>query len=88
MPISEGSEEIEAVAIIDTLRRASLTVTVAKVGNNNLTTTMSRNVILDADCLFDKHLISSSTFDALVLPGGLKGAENFVNNELLISYVK
>lgn len=31
MPISHGSEEIEAVCIIDTLRRAEIEVTVGKV---------------------------------------------------------
>jgi len=56
VPIANGSEEIESVCIIDTLRRAGIAVTVAKVvelGNvedsKTLQITASRLVKLVAD---------------------------------------
>ena len=54
VPIANGSEEIESVCIIDTLRRAGVEVTVAKVpdSQNDASTkqiTASRLVNLVAD---------------------------------------
>ena len=37
VPIADGTEEIEAVCIIDVLRRAGADVTVASVGNLQIT---------------------------------------------------
>ena len=51
VPIAEGTEEIEACTIIDILRRANIEVTVASVGN--LQVTASRGVKLVADKLID-----------------------------------
>ena len=47
VPIADGTEEIEAVCIIDVLRRAGADVTVASVGS--LQVTASRGVKLVAD---------------------------------------
>ncbi len=70
--IAEGIEEIEAVCLIDTLRRAGGQVTVASVGELNITA--SRGVKLGAD----KHIEDcvGDSYDLIVLPGGLPGAEH------------
>jgi len=47
VPIAEGTEEIEAVCMIDVLRRAGAEVTVASV--DQLQVTASRGVKLVAD---------------------------------------
>ena len=47
VPIADGSEEIEAVCIIDVLRRAGAEVTVASV--NDLTVTASRGLNLSVE---------------------------------------
>jgi protein deglycase len=45
--VADGSEEIETVTIIDTLRRANIEVKVSKVGEDKtLECTMSRGVKL------------------------------------------
>eukprot|EP01088_Endostelium_zonatum_P012238 TRINITY_DN26424_c0_g1_i1.p1 TRINITY_DN26424_c0_g1~~TRINITY_DN26424_c0_g1_i1.p1 ORF type:complete len:196 (+),score=44.80 TRINITY_DN26424_c0_g1_i1:37-624(+) len=69
--IGNGSEEIEAVCIIDTLRRAGANVTVASV-EDSLQVEMSRKVKIVADALI-KDL--NETFDLIALPGGMPGAE-------------
>lgn len=79
VPIAEGSEEIEAVAIIDVLRRAGAEVTVASV--NNLQVTASRGVKLVADCLIEQ--CADRMFDLVVLPGGMPGAENLRDSAVL-----
>ncbi|KAJ9518460.1 hypothetical protein QJQ45_018488, partial [Haematococcus lacustris] len=72
VPIANGSEEMEAVIIIDVLRRAGAEVTVASV-ENELVVTCSRGVKLQADVSMDSA--ASSTYDVIALPGGMPGAE-------------
>ena len=70
VPIAAGSEEMEAVIIIDCLRRAGLAVTVA-AAHATTTITASRGVRIDADVrLCD---LTPTPFDAIVLPGGGPG---------------
>lgn len=62
-----GFEEIEAVATIDTLRRAGLNVrTVSLTGEQ--TVTGSHNIPVTADMLFDE--VDFETAELLVIPGG------------------
>ena len=45
---------------------------------------MSRGVKIEADELFSEHLLSQNDFDAIVLPGGLGGANAFRDSPLLV----
>jgi 4-methyl-5(b-hydroxyethyl)-thiazole monophosphate biosynthesis len=79
VPVADGSEEIEAVTIIDVLRRAGAEVVVASV--NKLQITASRGVKLVADCLIAE--CAERSFDLVVLPGGIPGAEHLRDNPIL-----
>ena len=70
--VADGSNETEAITVLDVLRRAGVEVVCAKVGGDGLEVEMARGVRV----LADKHL-DDSLADMIVLPGGLKGAENF-----------
>jgi 4-methyl-5(b-hydroxyethyl)-thiazole monophosphate biosynthesis len=72
VPIADGCEEMEAVTIIDVLRRAGASVTVAAVHQKEITA--SRGVKLVADRLI-KDCVNIS-YDLIVLPGGMRGAEH------------
>ena len=72
VPVAEGSEEIEVVAVVDLLRRAGAEVTVAAVSEQH-EVTMSRGVKLVADALLAD--LTEQAFDLIVLPGGMPGAE-------------
>eukprot|EP00252_Welwitschia_mirabilis_P024969 TRINITY_DN7634_c0_g1_i1.p1 TRINITY_DN7634_c0_g1~~TRINITY_DN7634_c0_g1_i1.p1 ORF type:complete len:391 (-),score=101.95 TRINITY_DN7634_c0_g1_i1:411-1583(-) len=85
VPIANGSEEMEAVIIIDILRRANADVVVASI-EKTLAIVASRNVKLVADKKIDD--VSTSTYDLIVLPGGAKGAERFSESEVLIKLLK
>lgn len=87
VPIANGTEEIEAVTIIDTLTRAGYDVSVASADfDGQLTVTCSRGVVLSAQHrLVD---IADEEFDAIVLPGGLGGAEVFQGSTILIEILK
>jgi 4-methyl-5(b-hydroxyethyl)-thiazole monophosphate biosynthesis len=76
VPIADGTEEIEAVTIIDVLRRAGAEVTVASV--DGLQITASRGVRLVADCPIGQ--CRENTYDLVVLPGGMPGAEHLRDN--------
>ena len=74
VPIANGSEEMEAVIIIDTLRRAEWDVTVA--GLTPGTIEASRGVKLVPDTPWDQ--INPDDFDIILLPGGFGGTEAFM----------
>lgn len=81
IPIADGTEELEAVAIIDTLRRGGVQVTVASV-MPELQVTASRQVKLVADTLIGECV--NATYDLIALPGGLPGAEHLRDSAPLV----
>lgn len=87
VPIAPGTEEMEAVTIIDILVRANYDVVVASADfSGQLTMKASRGVTLTADCkLVD---VADEEFAAVVLPGGIGGAEVFRDSTLLVEIVK
>jgi 4-methyl-5(b-hydroxyethyl)-thiazole monophosphate biosynthesis len=91
VPIANGTEEIEAVIIIDVLRRANADVTVASVEDERQITA-SRGVKLVADRLIvdcaSKKDGGPITYDLIALPGGMPGAEHLRDAEPLIALLK
>ena len=77
VPLAQGCEELEAVTIIDLLRRADINVTTAGLDNNPVTA--SRGTIITADTDLDSAL--QDDYDMVVLPGGLPGADNLDNDQ-------
>jgi 4-methyl-5(b-hydroxyethyl)-thiazole monophosphate biosynthesis len=84
VPVAQRSEEIEAVGIIDTLRRAGAEVVVASVDHTEILA--SRDVRLLADCLLSE--VADQYFDCIALPGGLPGAEYLRDDALLTTMLK
>ncbi len=72
VPLAQGCEELEAVTVIDLLRRAGITVVTA--GLDGAPVRASRGVVLVPDADLDAAL--RQDFDMVVLPGGLPGADN------------
>jgi 4-methyl-5(b-hydroxyethyl)-thiazole monophosphate biosynthesis len=71
--LADGFEEIEAVGIIDVLRRADLPVTIVSIMSGR-EVTGAHGIQLKADALFGA--VDFSGYDLLVLPGGMPGAAN------------
>lgn len=84
VPVADGIEEIEAVCIIDVLRRAGAEVTVASVGK--LQVTASRAVKLVADKQISQCI--DTEYDLIALPGGMPGAEHLRDCKELKSMLK
>lgn len=72
VPLTQGCEEIEAVTIIDILRRAGIEVVSA--GLDAQAVRASRGTVLIPDTVLDTALKQS--YDMLVLPGGQPGSNN------------
>lgn len=87
VPLAPGSEEMEAITIIDILIRAGFEVTTASTADDGaLVMKGSRNIGLVADCkLVD---VADKTFDVIALPGGKPGAEHFANHTLLLEMLR
>jgi 4-methyl-5(b-hydroxyethyl)-thiazole monophosphate biosynthesis len=85
VPVADGTEELEAVAIIDVLRRAGATVTVASVSGKRQITA-SRGVVITADTLIEE--CAATDFDLIVLPGGIPGAEHLRDSASLTIMLK
>ncbi len=71
--LAEGFEEIEAVTIIDVLRRAGLEVVIVSV-TGSLIVKGSHNIELKADFLFEK--VDYTKGQMIILPGGMPGTKN------------
>jgi 4-methyl-5(b-hydroxyethyl)-thiazole monophosphate biosynthesis len=85
VPLAEGFETIEALSIVDVFRRAGAHVDLAAIGDTLLVTS-SHNVQVMADrLLFD---CTEETYDLIVLPGGIPGAENLKNSRILAELLK
>lgn len=85
VPIANGSEEMEAAIIIDVLRRSKANVVVASV-EDKVEIEASRKVKLVADMLLDEA--SKLSYDLIVLPGGLGGAQAFAKCDKLVNLLK
>jgi len=72
VPLANGCEELEAVTVIDLLRRAGIEVVAAGLEDGPVTA--SRGVVLIPDTSLDQVL--EDDFDMIVLPGGLPGADH------------
>lgn len=72
IPLAQGCEELEAVTLIDLLRRANIEVVTAGLTNGPVTA--SHGTVLLPDTIISA--IMDETFDMLVLPGGLPGSNH------------
>lgn len=76
--LSNGFEEIEALAFTDILRRADIEAVLVSVTDSK-TVVGSHNISVTADIMIKE--INYDAFDAIVLPGGMPGTLNLMASE-------
>jgi len=81
--LADGFEEIEATAPIDVLRRAGLEVTVA--GLKDKVITGAHGLKFQADITLNQ---CKELPDAVILPGGMPGAQNLGNSKEVLEILK
>jgi 4-methyl-5(b-hydroxyethyl)-thiazole monophosphate biosynthesis len=87
--LAQGFEEIEAITIIDVLRRAEIDVVTLAVeggGSGGLEVKGSHGVTVRGD----KTLAAGSpeSWDMVILPGGMPGSTNLRDNSTVIALIK
>ena len=84
VPLANGCEELEAVTVVDLLRRAQIEVVTAGLAEGPIRA--SRGVVLVPDnTLAQAH---TEDFDALVLPGGQPGADNLAADVRVLALIE
>jgi len=84
IPLAQGCEELEAVTIMDLLTRAG--VNVVSAGLDEKPVKCSRNTVIIPDTTIDK--IINDSFDLIVLPGGLPGADHLRDDDRIIKLIQ
>lgn len=75
-----GTEEVEALATVDIIRRAGLPLQIVSITGEYIVEG-AHGIRVDADALIEE--IDFSIADMLILPGGLPGATNLADHKLL-----
>lgn len=75
--LAPGFEEIEAITVIDVLRRAEIPTTV--VGVEARSVTGSHAITVDADAVLGE--VAEEVWDLVVLPGGMPGSANLRDSD-------
>lgn len=81
--LANGFEEVEALTVVDMLRRAEIEVSVVSA-ESDIFVTGNHNITVKCD----KMLADSDECDMIVLPGGIPGVPNLMANKSVMESVK
>ncbi len=84
--LADGFEELEAIAIIDILRRANISVQTVSITENR-SVIGAHNVPLIADTTLHQLPVNIQP-QAIILPGGMPGALNLANSKPLLQLIQ
>ena len=80
---ANGCDEGEALTIVDIFRRAELKCDIVGLSSDEITG--AHDITIKADSILSDQL---SEYDMVILPGGYEGADNMMNNTLLLDQLK
>lgn len=83
--IAEGFEEVEALTVVDYLRRANLPIEMLSI-DDKIQVTGAHGITVSADELLEKKAIEE--YDAVVLPGGVEGTQHLKDSEKVIKFLQ
>lgn len=84
VPLAQGCEEIEAVTVIDILRRAGIEVITAGLAAGPVRA--SRGTLLVPDAALDD--VAGQAFDMVVLPGGMPGSAHLRDDARVLALLR
>lgn len=83
--LADGFEEVEALTVVDLLRRADIGVDMVSI-TGNMQVTGAHGIAVQADVLFEQADLANA--DAFILPGGMPGTRNLEAYAPLIEALK
>lgn len=87
MLISDGFEEIEAVSVVDILRRCGINITICSITDSKIVES-SRSVKIISDTIITEFKELPGDYKAVILPGGLPNADTLRDSDEVISILK
>lgn len=84
VPLANGCEELEAITITDLLVRAGISVTTAGLDDQPITASRGTRIIPDTSI----DQVINNTYDMIVLPGGLPGADYLRDDDRIQQLLK
>lgn len=75
---ADGFEEVEAIAVVDVLRRAAVECTMVSITGNKVVSS-ARNVKIVVDKLMEE--VNFDEYGMLILPGGMPGTKDLAESE-------
>jgi protein deglycase len=82
--LAEGFEEIEAITIVDVLRRAKIDVTTVSLGTRTVCGAHQISVLADTSL----DAVGAHPADAVVLPGGMPGSANLRDDPRVLDLLR
>lgn len=82
--LAEGFEEIEALTVVDILRRAAIHCDCVNISDKK-EIKGAHDIIIKSDKNISEEILS---YDMIVLPGGVLGAENLSNSETVLHTIR
>lgn len=88
VPLATGFEEIEAVSLIDVMRRGGIDVTIAYLGGEFVSDIVVGGSGISIKADVDIRYCIGDDYDMIVLPGGFDGVSNLMQNEIVLEMLK
>ena len=85
VPLADGFEDIEAVAVVDILRRGGVEVVTASI-RDTLEVKSAHGIVMKADARLAD--VAGNAYEAVVLPGGGEGTENLKASEAVLERLR
>lgn len=82
--LADGFEEIEALTVVDILRRANIDVQMVSI-SNEIFVTGAHNITVKSDINID--MVQNSAMAMLILPGGMPGTDNLEKSQEVIDLI-
>ncbi|CAM2798155.1 DJ-1 family glyoxalase III [Helicobacter burdigaliensis] len=85
IPLGDGFEDLEAISVIDVLRRVGVEVSLASL-KKDLVVTSDSGIPMQAKISIEEA--DSKEYEGVVLPGGFGGVQNMIASNSLTQFVK
>lgn len=83
--IAKGFEEVEALTVVDYLRRVNIKVDMVSITEDKLVLGSHQIKVVTDKLLKD---IEAHNYEAVIIPGGMPGSSNLKNNAEVVAIVK